>query len=56
MSHSVLKGKRFGKPRKAREGRQEGHVSHEGLILYLKENVLGSQVMQGKEGKGPRKS
>ena len=37
---------------KAREGRQEGHVSHEGIILYLKENVLASQARKGKEGKG----
>ena len=42
-----------------REGRQKGngsHEGHEGLILYLKENVLASQARQGKEGKGPRKS
>ena len=30
----------------------EGQVSHEGLILYLKENVLASQARQGKEGMG----
>ena len=36
----MTKGKRFGMSSKAREGRQEGQVSHEGLILYLKENVL----------------
>ena len=36
----------------AREGSLEGHVSHEGLILYLKENVLAIQARQGKEGMG----
>ena len=30
----------------------KGHGSHEGLILYLKENVLASQARQGKEGMG----
>ena len=38
-----------GKGRKAK-----GHRSHEGFILYLKENVLASQSRQGKEGKGHR--
>ena len=35
-----------------REGRQKGNGSlegHEGLILYLKENVLASQARQGKQ-------
>ena len=51
MSHSVPKGKRFGKPGKAKD-----QGSPEGLRLYLKENVLASQARQGKEGKGLRES
>ena len=48
--------KTFWQAKQCKVRKAKGHGSHEGLILYLKENVLASQARQGKEGKGLRES
>ena len=45
--------KTFWQAKQCKVRKAKGHDSHEGLILYLKENVLASQARQGREGKGP---
>ena len=44
--------KTFWQAKQCKVGKAKGHGSHEGLILYLKENVLAIQARQGKEGMG----